>query len=570
MNETPISRVPLFAELPESEIRHLAETLRHFEIPANTILCHEGERGDRFYIVLHGQIEIVQALGSADERLADVRGPGEYFGEMSLLNRDGLPTMSVRARTPVQLLEMARTDFDGLVYRQPAFAYAMARALSARMQEASVATILDLHGNNRQLIEANDELKAPQPQIIEKEVLRESQERFLSLAQSATDAIIAANSLGNVVFWNKGAQQAFGYTEKEIVGRPLTVLMPERYHEAHKNGVQRFLATGEAHVMGKTVELNALRKDGSEFPIELSLAAWRSRENLFFSAILRDITERKRAEQQLKEAFEELKRSQEALEERNRELKDTLDQLAEAQEKLLHAERMASLGVLVAGVAHEINNPLAAVLQSVNTAIERASKLQVEEISSKICKPLVRSRENAERIQRIVQDLRAFARAERVQGQTADVRSEIETAFQMLNEQAERRNITLVAQYGSVKYIEASPMRLDQILVNIIQNAIQASPDGATIEVMTGRTEGEETRAWIKIRDYGSGMSPEVKARIFDPFFTMKPVGKGTGLGLWICQSIVHSLGGSIEVKTEPGAGTTFTLGFNMTNEPEK
>ncbi len=562
--------MPLFAALPASEIRYLAETLRHSEIPANTILFHEGERGDRFYIVLDGQVEIVQALGTADERLVGVRGPGDYFGEMSLLNRNALRTMSVRARTPVQLLEMARADFDELLYRQPALAYAMACVMSARMQELSDATIRDLHEKNRQLAEANEELKATQAQIIEEEVLRNNEERFRSVAQSTTDAVIVANSWGNVVFWNKGAQQAFGYTEEEILGRPLTVLMPERYHEAHKQGVQRFLTTGEAHAIGKTMELNALRKDGSDFPIELSLSTWYSRENLFFSAILRDITERKRAEQQLKEAFEELKRSQEALEERNRELKDTLDQLAEAQEKLLHAGRMASLGVLVAGVAHEINNPLAAVLQSVNTAIERASKLQPEEISTRICKPLVRSRENAERIQRIVQDLRAFARAERVQGQITDVQNEIETALQMLNEQAERRNVKLVVQYGPVKYIEAPPTRLDQILVNIIQNAIQASPDGATIEVMTGRTEGEDNRAWIKIRDYGSGMSPEVKARIFDPFFTTKPVGEGTGLGLWICQAIVHSLGGSIEVETEPGVGTTFTLLFNMTNEPAK
>ncbi|MGH8513799.1 MAG: cyclic nucleotide-binding domain-containing protein, partial [Gammaproteobacteria bacterium] len=136
-----LSRVPLFATLPASESKHLQKALRRSEIPANFILFHEGERGDRFYVVLDGQVEIVQALGTADERLVGVRGPGEYFGEMSLLNRDALRTMSVRARTRVQLLEMARADFDGLLHRQPVLAYAMASVLSARLQESSDATI---------------------------------------------------------------------------------------------------------------------------------------------------------------------------------------------------------------------------------------------------------------------------------------------------------------------------------------------------------------------------------------------------------------------------------------------
>jgi len=186
MNDPILSRVPLFATLPASEIKRLQKALRRSEIPANSILFHEGERGDRFYIVLDGQVEIVQALGTADERLAGVRGPGEYFGEMSLLNRDALRTMSVRARTPVQLLEMARADFDGLLHRQPVLAYAMASVLSARLQESSDATIRDLHEKNRQLAQANEELKAAQAQIIEKEKL----EHELQLAREIQESIL--------------------------------------------------------------------------------------------------------------------------------------------------------------------------------------------------------------------------------------------------------------------------------------------------------------------------------------------------------------------------------------------
>lgn len=171
MNEQAISHVPLFSTLPQSEIGYLAETLRPCEALPGAVLMREGEFGDRFYVVLDGQLEIVKALGTADERLVGVRGPGEYIGEMSLLNRDGLRTASVRARTPAQLLEMTRADFDALLSRQPALAYNMVRVLSMRLSEAHTHTIEDLREKNRQLTEAYESLKAAQAQLIEKEKL---------------------------------------------------------------------------------------------------------------------------------------------------------------------------------------------------------------------------------------------------------------------------------------------------------------------------------------------------------------------------------------------------------------
>src|SRR5437870_2163203 len=127
-----IGQVPLFASLPQGEIYHLAETLRQMTIAPDTILFHEGDYGDRFYIVLEGEIEIVRALGTVDERLMAVRGPGEFVGEMSLFNRDGLRTASVRTHIPAQLLELTRADFEALLHRQPTLAYEMVRVLSIR------------------------------------------------------------------------------------------------------------------------------------------------------------------------------------------------------------------------------------------------------------------------------------------------------------------------------------------------------------------------------------------------------------------------------------------------------
>ncbi|MEK7323842.1 MAG: cyclic nucleotide-binding domain-containing protein, partial [Chloroflexota bacterium] len=144
MNEHLISQAPLFASLPRGEIQRLAGTLRPVNVSPNTILLREGEVGDRFYIICEGQIEIVKALGTADERLVGVRGPGEYIGEMSLLDRDGLRAASARARASAQLLEMTRADFDALLNRQPTLAYEMVRVLSTRLKQAHNSAIHDL------------------------------------------------------------------------------------------------------------------------------------------------------------------------------------------------------------------------------------------------------------------------------------------------------------------------------------------------------------------------------------------------------------------------------------------
>jgi PAS domain S-box-containing protein len=156
-----------------------------------------------------------------------------------------------------------------------------------------------------QLTRTNEDLAK---QIAEREraegALRESEARFRAVAQSANDAIIAADSRGNIIFWNTGAQGLFGYTEDEIVGTSLVTLMPERYRDSHQRGLDRFRTTGEGRVIGRTVELHGLNKDGREFPVEVSLGTWETAGGAFFTGILRDISDRKRAEEALKESEE--------------------------------------------------------------------------------------------------------------------------------------------------------------------------------------------------------------------------------------------------------------------------
>lgn len=189
---------------------------------------------------------------------------------------------------------------------------------------------------------------------------KQAEQKFRSVTESAIDAIISADNVGNIISWNKAATRILGYSEEESVGQRLEMIIPERFHEAHRNGMARYTATGEGHVIGTTVELFARKKNGEEVPIELSLSTWTVRDERYYTGIIRDIGERKRAEQALILSEQTLRDRTEELKNKNRVLKKTLKRLSEMQNQLIIQEKMASLGKLSAGMAHELNNPAAA------------------------------------------------------------------------------------------------------------------------------------------------------------------------------------------------------------------
>jgi sigma-B regulation protein RsbU (phosphoserine phosphatase) len=171
-----IQHIPLFSGMQGTEIGFLANHLHQVEFPAGTLLFHEGDLGDHFYLIVDGEIEVVKALGTPDERLLAIRRPGEFFGEMSLFEPGGCRTASVIVHSPCRLLEMSRADLDLLLQHRPALAYEMVRVLSLRLNHTHDTTIADLREKNRQLAQAYEELKAAQAQIIEKERLEKELE----------------------------------------------------------------------------------------------------------------------------------------------------------------------------------------------------------------------------------------------------------------------------------------------------------------------------------------------------------------------------------------------------------
>lgn len=603
--------------------------------------------------------------------------------------------------------------------------------------------------------------------------LRESEERFRSVVQSATDAIVLADHRGIIISWNASAERLFGYLEEEVLGQPLTMLMPDRYRKSHQGGIQRFHSTGTPHVIGKTVELCGLRKDGHEFPLELSLATWKSAQGTFFSGIIRDITERKRADEALRESQERFRQLAENIQEvfwmtdprktqmlyvsrgyeeiwgRTREslyasprswldaihpddrarvleaaltkqadgtydeiyrivrpdgtirwiqdqafpvrdesgtpyriagiatditahqqaqeaLRSAYDKIEtilaclpgailivdeerqivyanplartyfgdepaaivgrslcsivpltpahwvrmvealragpllessqqqesefeahkrvyryrlfpvtsrssgsnqtgliiwdvteqqQLQERLIQTEKLASLGTLVSGVAHEINNPVQGIMGMAEILLEEEDREKIKEYVKDIAA-------YSAHIATIVRDFASYARASARDEMTAIALGERMTeALKMVHRCPQFGRVEVITAFQPVPTILARRTEIDQIFVNLINNAVQAMEGNGRL---TLTTRAEAARVAATITDTGCGIPKHLRNKIFDPFFTTKDPGKGTGLGLSVVHKLVTKYRGTISVDSKEGGGTTFTVYFPL------
>jgi PAS domain S-box-containing protein len=406
----------------------------------------------------------------------------------------------------------------------------------------------------RVVTEATDHLQT------QSAALRESEMKFRSVAQSASDAIVSSDNHGMIIAWNKGAQTIFGYDEEEILGKSLTVLMPEQYQEPHKRGLERMRAGGEGHILGKTIELAGVRKDGTEFPLELSLAMWKTGAGTFYTGIIRDITERKRAEQALQALTVSL---EEKVKERTAELEVARDQA-------LVATRLKS--EFLASMSHELRTPLNAVIGF----SEVLSEKMFGELNAKQEEYILDILSSGRHLLSLINDILDISKVEagrmELELSTFEISVLLEQAMALVRERAKRSGVQLTMEIDPrCAEFTADERKVKQVLLNLLSNAVKFTPRGGQVSMKASLIDNAMN---ISVTDTGVGIAPEDQQRVFEEFYQASGdysrKREGTGLGLALAKRYVDLHGGHIWVQSEVGHGSTFIFSLPVRPYVEK
>jgi len=355
----------------------------------------------------------------------------------------------------------------------------------------------------------------------------EASRRHHQIIETALDAFIEIDSDGLITDWNAQAETTFGWSRSEAIGQTLAqMIIPHRYREAHTQGLRLFLATGEGPVLNKRIEIAALHRDGTEFPIELAIAAIRWGERRLFSAFVRDVTEQKRAQQELARKVEELARS-------NAEL-----------------EQFAYVA------SHDLQEPLRMVASFTQLLAQRY-KGKLDADADEFIGFAV---DGATRMQQLIQDLLSYSRVT-TKGQSfrlIDAKAPCDNALENL--QTSIKDSNAVVNVGPLPAVLADPRQLMQLFQNLIGNAVKYRNDRTPEIHVAAKPNGDQ---WVfSVQDNGIGIAPQHSERIFQMFQRLHTTNEyqGTGIGLAICRKIVERHGGKIWVEAQPGKGSTFVF----------
>ncbi len=422
--------------------------------------------------------------------------------------------------------------------------------------------------------------------------LRESEQRFRSVAETANDGIVSVDKKGDIVTWNKGARIIFGYNEEEVLGKSVEMIMPKEYRDRHNEGIKALSSGGKPRILNQILELHGLHKKGDVFPLELSISSWKVGHEPFFTGIIRDITERKQGEEALRTAKEQLEqrvrerteelsiateRAEGAKEEAEGALHETevaYKELKLTQASLVQSEKMASLGELVAGFAHEINTPLGVGVTGASligedakslSAASRDGKLTEEQFDQSLSSITETSSVVLGNLRRAANLIKSFKQV------SGDQHHEEKREFQIseyITSIIKTLSIRLKKGGGSMSFtcepelfISSIPGYFYQIFSNLIINSIDHGFDGKKMGEITLDIQQVDRSIVFFYRDNGKGMSKEEINKVFDPFFTTKRGSGNIGLGMHIVYNLVNQkLGGKINCSSSAGSGTEFKI----------
>ena len=347
--------------------------------------------------------------------------------------------------------------------------------------------------------------------------------RIRAFFECATVGIVAVNRGGQIVLANPRAEAMFGYEGEELVGLPLPVLIPGRLQHAHEEHQADYFARPRTRLMGVGLTLTAKRKDGAEFPIEVSLTHIPDEAEGLALAFVTDISERIAHERQAR-----------------------------------HVEKLAALGTLAAGVAHELNNPIGIILSRIELML---MDVEQQPHTSELVTDLQVLHRHAQRLGRIAQGLLSFGRLRQRDREPLDLSAVVEDTLLLTGRQLSREGIHVRTRLDrNLPRIAGDPTALEQVLMNLLFNARDAMPTGGTVQIDTSTDPAHPGGVRLVVSDTGHGMSPEILSKLSEAFFTTKP--SGSGLGLSVTYTIIREHAGSVHVWSEPGRGTTFTILF--------
>jgi PAS domain S-box-containing protein len=386
--------------------------------------------------------------------------------------------------------------------------------------------------------------------------LKDSEERARHGVDTAYDAFVAMNANGAIIDWNPRADEVFGSKREEALGKNFAnLLLPARAREEHRRGLRYFLASGEWPLLNRPVEMTAIQRDGHEFEAEMTMSPGIVNGVRVFNAFIHDITERKQAEQALRDS--------------NVQSEKALTELEQTQQHMIQQERLRALGQMASGIAHEFNDALSPIMGFSELFMVRPNILADP---TKAKRYLEGIRTAAEDAAHVVSRLREFYRARQQvdDSEPIDLNALISHTVALTQPkwrgqaQANGVSVRVTTDLHGEPRIAGDAPSLRDVLTNLIFNAVDAMPSGGRVLIHTGEENG---RAIMQIIDTGTGMPEEVIKRCLDPFFSTKGE-KGTGLGLSLVHGIVERHGGTMDIQSQVGKGTVFTLDFPLTDAP--
>lgn len=401
--------------------------------------------------------------------------------------------------------------------------------------------------------------------------LAEDMLRIAAITFEAHEGITVTDSDANIIRVNKAFEHISGYSQEEVLGKNNRIFQSGRHDKDFYAAMWQQLQNNGLW----SGELWNKRKDGEIYPLRVTITAVKNTrgETTEYVSIFNDITESKQAEAKLQK--------------NNQDLIAINHQLQEAQNQLLQSEKMASIGQLAAGVAHEINNPIGYVYSNLGTlekyvqdtvsmieSYEQAEdtitdeamrtrlqaarkKLDIDFLKEDLHELMSESKDGIIRVKNIVQNLKDFSHVDTTdEWHFANLHNGLNSTLNIVNNEIKYK-ANVIKEYGALPEVECLPSQLNQVFMNLLVNAAHAIEERGTITIRTGT---QEENVWVEVEDTGKGIAPEFLKKIFDPFFTTKPIGKGTGLGLSLSYGIIQKHHGRIDVESEENKGTRFKV----------